>query len=74
MNESFSDIFGISVEFYVGKDKKEDIYICLHSVKRCGKNGQKEVTIKVLVTRVVIHLVSHFTVITCTSIKALLSH
>lgn len=27
MNESFSDIFGISVEFYVGKDKKEDIWM-----------------------------------------------
>jgi Zn-dependent metalloprotease len=27
MNESFSDIFGVSVEFYVGKDKKEDIWM-----------------------------------------------
>lgn len=27
MNESFSDIFGISVELYVGKDKKEDIWM-----------------------------------------------
>ncbi|MEP6804417.1 MAG: M4 family metallopeptidase [Flavobacterium sp.] len=27
MNESFSDIFGISVEFFVGKDKKEDIWM-----------------------------------------------
>lgn len=27
MNESFSDIFGVSVEFYVGKNKKEDIWM-----------------------------------------------
>ncbi|KFF16948.1 T9SS C-terminal target domain-containing protein [Flavobacterium hydatis] len=27
MNESFSDIFGVSVEFFVGKDKKEDIWM-----------------------------------------------
>lgn len=27
LNESFSDIFGVSVEFYVGKDKKEDIWM-----------------------------------------------
>lgn len=27
MNESFSDIFGTCVEFYVGKDKKEDIWM-----------------------------------------------
>ncbi|OUL64052.1 M4 family metallopeptidase [Flavobacterium sp. AJR] len=27
MNESFSDIFGVAVEFYVGKDKKEDIWM-----------------------------------------------
>jgi len=27
MNESFSDIFGVCVEFYVGKDKKEDIWM-----------------------------------------------
>ncbi|MBS7232215.1 M4 family metallopeptidase [Flavobacterium psychroterrae] len=27
MNESFSDIFGVSVEFYAGKDKKEDIWM-----------------------------------------------
>jgi Zn-dependent metalloprotease len=27
MNESFSDIFGVSVEFYVGKAKKEDIWM-----------------------------------------------
>ncbi|MFH6999720.1 M4 family metallopeptidase [Flavobacterium sp. FlaQc-57] len=27
MNESFSDIFGIAVEFYVGKDKKENIWM-----------------------------------------------
>lgn len=27
MNESFSDIFGVSVEFYVGKDKKDDIWM-----------------------------------------------
>lgn len=27
MNESFSDIFGISVEFYVGKDSKKDIWM-----------------------------------------------
>jgi len=26
MNESFSDIFGVAVEFYVGKDKKEDVW------------------------------------------------
>ncbi len=27
MNESFSDIFGVAVEFYVGKDKKEAIWM-----------------------------------------------
>lgn len=27
MNESFSDIFGVSVEFYVGKDTKENIWM-----------------------------------------------
>ncbi|MCC9063337.1 M4 family metallopeptidase [Flavobacterium piscisymbiosum] len=27
MNESFSDIFGVAVEFYVGKDKREDIWM-----------------------------------------------
>ncbi|TPG41958.1 M4 family metallopeptidase [Flavobacterium pectinovorum] len=27
MNESFSDIFGVSVEAYVGKDKKENIWM-----------------------------------------------
>lgn len=27
MNESFSDIFGVSIEFYVGKDTKEDIWM-----------------------------------------------
>jgi len=27
MNESFSDIFGVAVEFYVGKDKRENIWM-----------------------------------------------
>lgn len=27
MNESFSDIFGVAVEFYVGKNKKENIWM-----------------------------------------------
>ncbi|MFG4004834.1 M4 family metallopeptidase [Flavobacterium aquidurense] len=27
LNESFSDIFGVAVEFYVAKDKKEDIWM-----------------------------------------------
>jgi Zn-dependent metalloprotease len=36
MNESFSDIFGISVEFYVGKDTKENIWLLGNEMYKHG--------------------------------------
>lgn len=36
LNESFSDIFGVSVEFYVGKDSKEDIWLLGDELYRYG--------------------------------------
>jgi len=36
MNESFSDIFGVSVEFYVGKDSRENIWMLGNELYKHG--------------------------------------